>query len=173
MKRVVLLMGGLLATSLFAQAGGLYRWVDKAGKVHYGDTPPREAALVEEKKLADDVAPGAAMPYETRRAQQGFPVTLYVADNCGELCVQARELLVARGIPFTEKNLVTQEEIDAFRRASGGDGAPALAVGRTFVNGFEAGRWHGELDNAGYPKSSLYRPAPAPSAPAAANPPAP
>ncbi|BBI98404.1 NrdH-like redox domain-containing protein [Ferrigenium kumadai] len=178
MKRIILL-SGLLAVSLFAQAGELYRWVDKAGKVHYGDTPPPAAALVEEKKLTDVVAPSADMPYETRRAQQNFPVTLYVGDGCGEFCVQARELLIKRGIPFSEKNLVTREEIDAFKAASGGDKVPVLAVGKTLISGFSASRWNNELDIAGYPKSASYRPLPVLPAPAVAseaapaNPPAP
>jgi glutaredoxin len=157
MKRIVLLMAGLLAVMPFVQAGELYRWVDKSGKVHYGDEPPAEAPLVETLEFRDEAAPGAGLPYETRRAQQNFPVTLYVAENCAEFCEQARELLRKRGIPFTEKNLVTREEIDAFRAASGGENIPALAVGKTFVNGFEAGRWHSELDIAGYPKIAPYR----------------
>ncbi|MDO8292170.1 MAG: hypothetical protein Q7T29_04830, partial [Gallionella sp.] len=48
------------------------------------------------------VAPAEDLPYETRRAQQNFPVTLYVAENCTEYCDQARELLIKRGIPFSE-----------------------------------------------------------------------
>ncbi len=180
MKRIVLLLAGLFAVVLFAQAGELYRWVDKAGKVHYGDEPPpSEAPLVETLKFRDEAAPDASLPYETRRAQQNFPVTLYVGDDCGEFCVQARDLLTKRGIPFSEKNLVTREEIDAFKAASGGDKVPALVVGKTFVSGFNANRWHNELDIAGYPKSASYRPLPVPPAPAAAsqvapaNPPAP
>lgn len=179
MKRIVLLIGGLLTVSLLAQAGELYRWVDKAGKVHYGDESPAQASLVESLQFHDEAATGSNLPYETRRAQQNFPVTLYVGDGCGEFCDQARDLLTKRGIPFSEKKLVTKEEIDAFKRVSGGDGAPGLAVGRTFVNGFNAYRWNNELDIAGYPKSSSYRPLPAPPAPAVAsqvapaNPPAP
>lgn len=157
MKRIVLLLAGLLAVSLLAQAGELYRWVDKGGKVHYGDAPPSEAPLVDPLEFRDEAAPETSLPYETRRAQQNFPVTLYVADNCAEFCEQARSLLTRRGIPFSEKNLVTQEEIDAFKAASGGDGIPGLAVGRTFVNGFDANRWHNELDIAGYPKIVPYR----------------
>lgn len=179
MKRIVLLIGGVLAVSLSAQAGELYRWVDKAGKVHYGDEPPAQAPLVESLQFHDEAATGANLPYETRRAQQNFPVTLYVGDGCGEFCKQARELLTKRGIPFSEKNLVTKEEIDAFKAASGGDKVPALAVGKSFVSGFNASRWTNELDIAGYPKSSSYRPLPVQPAPAAArqaapaNPPAP
>ncbi|HZW26093.1 MAG TPA: glutaredoxin family protein [Gallionella sp.] len=160
MKR--LLIGGLLAASLAAQAGELYRWVDEKGKVHYGDMPA-PVADVEKKKFSGPAEPDAGLPYETRRAQQNFPVTLYVADNCTDVCMQARELLTKRGIPFTETKLVTKEEIDAFKAASGGDRAPALGVGKSFVNGFEAGRWHKELDIAGYPKIAPYRPRPEPS----------
>jgi len=157
MKRIVLLIGGLLAVSLSAQAGELYRWIDDKGKVHYGDVPV-PVADIEKKKFSDAVEPDAGQPYATRRAQQNFPVTLYVADNCAEFCKQARELLTKRGIPFAEKNLATQEEIDAFKAASGSENIPALGVGKSFVNGFNSERWHNELDIAGYPKLAPYRP---------------
>ncbi len=38
MKRIVLWLACLAIMP--AQAGGLFRWLDKAGKVNYGDTPP-------------------------------------------------------------------------------------------------------------------------------------
>ena len=74
-----LLWAGLLLISGSALADGWYRWLDKSGTVHYGDTPSPDAAHVEKQKV--DSAPSADyadMPYETRRAQQNFPVTLYV-----------------------------------------------------------------------------------------------
>jgi glutaredoxin len=166
MKRIVLLTALLMAAS--AQAGELYRWVDSAGKVHYGDAPP-PAVEADEKKFSGPAESDTGLSYATRRVMKSFPVTLYVADNCTDICERARELLKQRGIPFDEKKLVTQEEIDAFKAASGGDSVPALGVGRTIVNGFEAGRWHGELDIAGYPKLVPYRPrqVPVPKAPPA------
>lgn len=167
MKRIVLLLGCL--TWMPAQAADLYRWVDERGKVHYGDMPPPDASRVEARKLSDSVTPNEDLPYETRRAQQNFPVTLYVADNCTEYCDQARKLLNQRGIPFSEKKLVTQEDFDSFRALSGSDSAPTLAVGRTFLKGFLAEQWHKELDIAGYPKTAPYRPAVTlPAAPPAA-----
>lgn len=166
MRRIVLLMGVLLAVSLSAQAGDLYRWIDEKGKVHYGDVPV-PVADIEKKKFSDAAEPDAGQSYATRRAQQNFPVTLYVADNCAEFCKQARELLSRRGIPFAEKNLVTKEEIDAFKAASGSENIPALGVGKNFVNGFNSARWHNELDIAGYPKLVPWRPRtePSPAAP--------
>jgi len=160
MTRIFLLLG-LMAATLQVQAGELYRWADEKGKVHYGDAPP-PAVDVEEKNFHDPAGPDAGLSYETRRARQYFPVTLYVSDNCGELCARARELLKQRGIPFGEKKLVLQAEIDAFKAASGGDRAPALGVGKGFVHGFNSGRWHSELDAAGYPKTAPYRPRTAP-----------
>ena len=152
-----------------AQAGELYRWTDAKGNVYYGDVPPADATQVEVMTYSAAPTPSEALSYEMRRAQQNFPVTLYVADNCGEYCSQARSLLSKRGIPFSEKMLITQEEIDAFKVLSGSDSTPTLSVGRNFLKGFQAEQWHSELDFAGYPKTAPYRasgtlPASAPAA---------
>ena len=160
-----LLWAGLLLISGIAQADGWYRWLDKSGTVHYGDTPPPDAVHVEKQKV--DSAPSTDnvdMPYETRRAQQNFPVTLYVIEDCGEICQQARALLGKRGVPYAEINLKTQEEFVAFKKASGSAGVPVLTVGKVWLRNFQAGQWQDELDSAGYPKVSSYRaPAPLPA----------
>lgn len=168
MKRIVLLLGCLTVMPVAVHAGELYRWVDEQGKVHYGDVPPAGAAQIESRKFSDAAVSGEDLPYETRRAQQNFPVILYVAGSCAEYCDQARSLLSKRGIPFSEKMLQTQEEIDAFKALSGSDSTPVLAVGRRFLKGFLAEQWHGELDIAGYPKTAPYRAPHAPT-PAAAD----
>lgn len=162
MKHLLLFTLCLLVCVPAAQAGKLYRWVDSSGKVHYGDAPPPDAAKVETRKFSDAVS-GENLPYETRRAQQNFPLTLYVADSCKETCEQARSLLRKRGVPFTEKNLVTKEDVEAFRNLSGSDSVPVLSVGRIFLKGFLATQWNNELDVAGYPKSAPYRAVPAPA----------
>ena len=164
MKGAVLILAGLAAMSSSVQAGELYRWTDDTGKVYYGDAPPAGAKF-EIKKLPGDIIPSEYLPYETRRAQQNFPVTLYVAGDCGEPCNQARNLLSKRGIPFNEKLLKTKEDAEAFKQLSGIDGfVPALAVGRNFFKGFQAEQWHSELDLAGYPRSIPYRALVAPAA---------
>jgi hypothetical protein len=162
MKRIVLLLGCLLGVSFNAQAGALYRWVDVQGKVHYGDVIPLGAGQVEIRKFSDATAPDEYLPYETRRAQQNFSVTLYVAENCTEPCNQARDLLGKRGIPFSEKLLRTKEEIDAFKALYNFDNVPALFIGKTLLKDFLADQWNYELDIAGYPKAAPYR-APKPS----------
>ncbi len=147
-----------------ANAGELYRSIDSSGKVHYSDKPLVGSEDIEKLKLGSEPAPDDSLPYETMRAKQNFPVTLYAFPDCGAACQQARDLLSKRGIPFTEVNLLTQEEIDAYRKASGFNDAPALAIGKTWIRGFLAEQWNKELDVAGYPKSAPYRPRPATSA---------
>lgn len=156
MKPHFILAGMLAATLGSAHAAGLYRWVDQSGKVHYGDVPAEEAGQVKRVKPVDAASDDAGLPYETRRAKEIFPVTLYVADNCKNQCQRARDLLNKRGIPFTEKNLQTQEDIDAFRQLSGGENIPALSIGKNLLVGFQADQWDGELDVAGYPRSAPY-----------------
>ena len=141
----------------------LYRSIDNSGNVHYSDRPLPGVEDVEELKVDKAPPPDESLPYESQRAQQHFPVVLYLTPSCVIACTQARELLNKRGVPFTEKNLVAQEDIDAFRKASGGSEVPALTVGRIWVKGFLAEQWHKELDFAGYPKSVPHRIKPATS----------
>jgi glutaredoxin len=139
-----------------AQADDLYRWVDKNGKVHYGDTPPDEDA--EQLNLKAFGSPAASsvddssLPYETRHAKQNFPVTLYVAESCTTACQQARDFLSKHHIPYSETTLKTKEEFDAFQKKSGSDSVPTISIGNTWLKGFQSKQWQDELDAAGYPK---------------------
>jgi hypothetical protein len=75
--------------------------------------------------------------------------------------------LSKRGIPFSERNLSKQADIDTFRKESGDNQIPAITVGKTWFKGFLADAWNKELDFAGYPKSvrKYNPPAPAVSPP--------
>jgi len=156
MKRIVLLLACLAIMP--AHAGELFRWLDKDGKVNYGDTPPMDAVNVQNIKSSASSSQDDGLPYETRIAQQNFPVTLYVGSECGGPCDQARNLLNKRGIPFTEKMLKTSKDIEAFRQLSGMEAfAPVLQVGKDFIKGFLESQWNSELDIAGYAKTASYR----------------
>lgn len=155
MVRKCLWAGLIVIACGSAFADEWYRWVDQAGKVHYGDAPAADAAGAEKRKISTaPVDEDAMLPYEARRAKQNFPVTLYVTENCGDICQQARDFLRKRGIPFVEKSLKTQEDFDDFKQKSGSDGLPALAVGKAWLKGFQPRQWGDELDAAGYPKTS-------------------
>jgi hypothetical protein len=170
MKILILLLACLSSVPLSLQAAGLYRWVDSSGVVHYSDMPSPDAEKMDSRKFSGAVTPSDNLPYETRRAQQNFPVTLYTGDGCRDMCDQARNLLNKRGVPFSEKLLRTPQDIEDFKQLSGIDGVvPTLGIGRNFLKGFLDSRWNSELDIAGYPKTASYRQriAPLPSIPTA------
>ena len=169
MKNIFISICLMLAVTIDLSAEGNELTFDKDGKVYYGDRPDEDAVGAEQKKFGAPVSAGDDdLSYSVRKAKQDFPVTLYVAPNCGDVCVQARSLLNKRGIPFVEKNLATKEDIDAFKAKTGGNSVPVLEVGKSILSSFEAGKWNGELDVAGYPKTAPYGSRPA--APAASQP---
>ena len=149
----------LLASSV--QAAEYFRSVDSAGKVHYGDRPLTDAAEVEKMKVRPAPQPNNTLSFETQRAKEKFPVTFYVAEECGDSCKQARDYLNKRGIPFTEKKLASKEEIETFIKTSGSDKIPVMYIGKKWLQGFLESQWSSALDEAGYPKSSPYGSRPA------------
>lgn len=160
---VVCLVAGL-ALPLAAGAQTAYRWVDKDGKVHYSDQPPpREIKKVEQRRLGISNIDTSGLPYETRKASQDHPVTLYTAPDCKSECQGAREFLARRGIPFRETSVSGPDEAAAFLKTFGTDklAVPAVTVGSQKQQGYEEGAWGGMLDNAGYPRGAA---APAPAA---------
>jgi glutaredoxin len=151
MRRVAL-AAVLLACAASAGAQ-LYRWTDEKGKVHFSDTPPPAGAREVRRK---DVASGSAssaesLPFALRQPMKDYPVTLYSSPSC-ESCGPARALLNARGVPFKEVSVRTDEQITELNRAVGGNVVPALLVGSSVIKGFEEGSYQRALDIAGYPK---------------------
>lgn len=137
----------------------LYRWTDAEGRVFYTDKPPPKDARNVERKALGDRAGSGPLPYDLRQAMKLFPVVVY-ASGCGAPCDQGRQLLQARGVPFTEKDAtdpVVQAEI---KKLTGADAieVPILVVGRSVTRGWERSQWNAALDAANYPKSSRLPP---------------
>jgi hypothetical protein len=143
-----------IAGCMLGSASAQYRWTDADGRTIYGDNPPREARNVQriDARGASGEADGlAALPFETRRAAQQFPVLLYTTANCGP-CDSGRELLRARGIPYGERTIASKEDNDQMEKLGLGSRLPVLTVGRQVQREFETGGWHATLDAAGYPR---------------------
>lgn len=162
-------LAGLLSlgvlTPLHAQQ--VYRIVGPDGRVTFSDKPPEDA-----KAVVKPVTPGTAggaggsstLPFELRSVAGKYPVTLYTGNNCAP-CGSGRSFLSGRGIPFTERTVTTNEDIEALQRLSGASGLPFLTIGGQQLKGFSEVEWTQFLDAAGYPKTSQlppgYRGAPA------------
>jgi glutaredoxin len=146
----------LLALSANVHADTYYRSIDKSGTVHYGEQPLVGTDDVTTLQTKAAPTPAEALPFETQRAKAKFPVTLYLADDCTQGCKQAREYLIKRGIPFSEKKLVTDDEVVAFKKSSGSEIIPVMRIGNNWLKGFGENQWSAELDAAGYPRTAPY-----------------
>lgn len=151
----VLIAFSLLAFALTAQAQ-LYRWTDESGAVHYTDTaPPANAKNVQKKAPARTGGPEAAQqPYALQQAVRNFPVVVYTSKECGDPCKKGIDHLNKRGVPFTDKVVAKQDEIEELTKLAGAPRVPVMVVGVTVLKDYEEQSWNEALDTAGYPKSA-------------------
>ncbi|MCK6415662.1 MAG: glutaredoxin family protein [Giesbergeria sp.] len=164
--------GALLATA--TQAQQVHRIVGPDGKVTFSDRAPedKKAQSTVLSTASGGAASNPALPSELRQVASRFPVTLYTGESCSP-CQQARQLLVQRGVPFTERSVNTNDDLDALRRLSGESALPFGTIGRQQLKGFSDAEWTQYLDAAGYPAQSRLpkgytQPAATPLAPAKA-----
>ena len=150
-----------------ARAQQIYRILAPDGKVTFSDVPPLEPNA--RAKVAPSVpmagaSSDSALPFELRQAASRYPVVLYTGPQCAP-CATGREMLTSRGIPFSEKTVSTNEDIDALKRLVGAPTLPALAIGAQQLKGYSEVEWAQFLDAAGYPRTSQlpagYTPQPA------------
>ena len=151
-----LLVAAALCCVAGVQAQTIYRIVGPDGKVTFSDKPPVSA---EQGKVAgtgtgaSSSASGAGLPYELKQAAGKFPVTLYTATKCAP-CDSARSMLMGRGIPFSERTVSTNEDIEALQRFNGDASLPAASIGSQRLRGYSPTEWAQYLDAAGYPQTS-------------------
>ena len=148
-----------------ANAQQIYRIVAPDGRVTFSDKPPEDpnAKATAAPVILLPVASGlASLPFELRQAASRYPVTLYTAPGCAP-CVSGRTLLSGRGVPFSEKTVTTNEDIEALKRMGGAASLPFLTIGAQQLRGFSESEWIQFLDAAGYPKTSQLPPGYLPS----------
>ena len=158
MKRSCVLLSTILLSSICATStyAAPYKWTDEKGVVHYSDQPPPENA----KPGKENVGAGVnvantdkALPYALKQAMQKYPVTLYAIANCG-VCDQSRNFLKQRGIPFTEKNINTQLDLEAMNKIDASNNFPVIMIGARKFTGFTPSDLTSTLDAAGFPKTN-------------------
>lgn len=132
-----------------------YKVVGPDGKITYTDRPPAPSdGKVSTVTTRGGSSSEVTLPLELRQATTRYPVSLYVTiDDC-DPCAAARQLLRQRGIPYTEKQVVSAEDNLALERLSGGREAPTLGIGAQVLRGLAPEVWNSYLDAAGYPRDS-------------------
>jgi glutaredoxin len=122
----------LAAGHLYAQQ--VFKSVDKNGRVTYSEMPPLPGSG---DKLTADSASSPSLP----------------TANCGP-CVNAKLMLSQRGVPFTERTVSSNEDIDAYKKLNSDNNFPLATIAAQQLKGYEETEWTKYLDAAGYPKSS-------------------
>ena len=156
MERILLMIVlALLASGVSAvQAEKLYKWVDSQGRVSYRDQPPPEGAgyRVEEKVFGERGTARETGDETLAKIVEKYPVMLYSVPVCGS-CDFARAYLQKRKVPFTEKNLENDAELQqTLKKKIGSLSAPTIMIGEKVMKGYVESILEGELDSAGYPK---------------------
>ena len=140
-----------------APAAAQYKLVGPDGSVTYTDRPPLTSNVkVTSLARSGARAPSAAeatLPAELRTAVQRHPVTLYSGTDCAP-CDAGRKLLQQRGVPYTEKRVITEDDAAALERLVGGRTLPALSIGAQPLRGLSETDWTAYLDVAGYPREN-------------------
>jgi glutaredoxin len=153
MSGLVLVVGLLGLSGFTAPAWALYKVVGPDGKITYTDRAPADpSAQAIKANGASSAAEG--LPYELQRIASKYPVTLYTSKNCAA-CDSGRQMLTARGIPFAEKTVITNDDIKAFSLIDSTGQIPLLRIGGKQITGFSTNEWSAYLDAAGYPAKSM------------------
>lgn len=153
------LLGLLAASSLGANAQPIYRIVGPDGRVTFSDRPPPDVAAGRAATAPVVALPGSAgdatgsLPFELRTVVSRYPVTLYSRPGCAP-CDGGRRYLTSRGVPFTERTVTSQEDIEALQRIASTPTLPFVTIGAQQLKGFSEVEWGQFLDAAGYPKTS-------------------
>lgn len=143
----------LMADMAFAQA--IYRIVGPDGKTTFSDKAPAASSNVKALDASGKALPpsGPALPFELRQVVVKYPVTLYTSASCAP-CGSGRALLSGRGVPFTEKTVNTNQDVEALQRMSGESSLPFLTIGGQQIKGYSEAEWTQFLNAAGYPGAS-------------------
>lgn len=166
-----LALTSLAMTCLFSGSAHaqLYKWVGADGKVTYSDTPPPAGAKQLGTKASGGDSGGVPLPEDLAAAVGKNPVTLYTGATCTP-CNDGRTLLKQLGIPFSEKTVSSNEDIEKLKKVSGELQLPLLVINNSKFSGFNSANWRVALSSAGYPETNklpkTYRyPAAEPAAP--------
>lgn len=151
------LLLGICAGAALAQP--VYRIVGPDGKVTFSDRAPStdSAAVISGNAASTNNNASGNLPFTLQKVSKSYPVMLYTSSDCAP-CTSARNFLVQRGIPFTERTITSNEDITALQRLSGSSSLPFGTIGGQKLEGFSESEWAQYLDAAEYPKQSQLPP---------------
>jgi glutaredoxin len=133
-----------------------YKIVGPDGRVTFSDRPVAAAnASIQPLSTRRGSGPSLAnLPYELVQVATRYPAFLYTTPKGCSACDQARQMLRSRGIPFAERTVSSDEDIEELKKQTGNAELPVLKVGGQLLKGYASVEWTNLLDVAGYPNES-------------------
>lgn len=152
-----LLLGLVLAAAATTPAWAVYKVVGPDGSVTFTNIPPSapSGSVATVPGIAASPADaGNRLPARLSSLQRTAPVVIYTTPGC-KACKDGVRLLQHKGIPYTEKTIVSAQDAAAFKRMDPGMRVPLLRIaGVELPPGFDAAAWEQSLHAAGYPEQS-------------------
>ncbi len=122
-QTIALLLGSaaLLSMASGVQAQPIYKIIGPDGKVTWSDKPPENAQQGKVASTGVGAAaanPSSSLPLELRPIASKYPVVLYTTTQCAP-CDTGRTILTVRGVPFTERTVITPDDRASLQRKMG------------------------------------------------------
>ena len=132
----------LLATLLIVAGPSyaeIYRWVDKAGQVHFSDQKPINES-VEEIQIDDKISSYQDISYSNYKAEASkttskSKVVMFSASWCG-YCKKAETYFRKNNIQYTNYDIEKNSKGKRLYKQLGARGVPVILVGTKRMNGF-------------------------------------
>ena len=122
-----------------ATNGGIYKWVDETGKVHFTDSPPDDLTT-EEVELRINTYTSVEIKPLIERLGKKDKVVMYSASWC-RMCKKAKNDFQQNNIPYVsydvEKSRTGKLDFKLLR----GKSVPIIIVGSKRMNGFTAAKF--------------------------------
>ena len=143
MRTATLIHAGAIVAFAFAAtaalAGGVYRWTDAQGKVHYTDEPPPSTKATEVTDRINSYS-GTPTVAERRGGAVASGVVMYSTAWCA-FCKKARAYFQQEGIRFAERDVEISAAANVEYKRLGGRGVPLIVVGSQVMTGFSEKRF--------------------------------
>ena len=145
MKKLTLLISSLFLVFMMISPvtqGDLYKWVDKNGKVHYGDSPPENVKL---KTITGKVSSYSGVSVEPfvfdpniiSKRKKSKTVIMYSTSWC-KYCKKAARHFRQKKIPFKEYDIEKSATAARQYKKLKGRGVPLILIGNQRMQGFSA-----------------------------------
>jgi len=143
MKNLSLLITSLFLVLMTASPvvqGDLYKWVDKNGKIRYGDSPPENVKL---RKMTGNISSFSSVSVEpfvydpnfAAKRKKSRSIIMYSTSWC-KYCNKAVRYFKHKKIPFIEYDIEKSAKAAREFKKLRGRGVPVILIGNRRMNGF-------------------------------------